>query len=467
MCGILVAYNNSKFNTLLDFLVLLEKIQHRGQDSFGFTYYNNIKTSNVINLVTKTIKGLIKDNLIENINYKSILSKLFIGHTRYITSGIKTNNVSQPISGLTQNKETFIICFNGNINLDLYKNPINNVNYNIDTELIVRFFENESNNNSLFETILVKFMNTFDRAYSIVIYFKDNIYCLRDRYGVRPLLYNITNNNLLITSESCINKELKYTNIEEGQIIKFDLHATIKVIDIYNIHKNQKIKQNQKANCLFEYIYFMNKDSEWNNINIYNIRGDFGKSLAKDENINIVNNPDNYIVIGIPNSGIPSAIEYSKTLNIPYKQYINKNPKINRTFILKDNEKRIKASKEKYIYNKKELNGKNIILFDDSIVRGITIKNIISKLKTLNVKEIHIRIASPPIKYECYYGIDIPTKKELIANNFSNIESINTFLGSTSLKYINIEKIKELMGNLNNNLCSGCFNNNYNSLLDW
>ena len=132
-------------------------------------------------------------------------------------------------------------------------------------------------------------------------------------------------NNLIISSESCVNTSIEYSNVNEGDIIRFDIENNLKLTKIYNINEDKSKTTNYKsANCLFEYIYFMNKNSKWNNINIEDIRGKYGKSLAEEEESDIVNNPENYIVIGIPNSGVASAKEYAKTLNIQYKQYIKK-----------------------------------------------------------------------------------------------------------------------------------------------
>ena len=456
MCGILSIYYQTPIKITL-FQSLLKKIQHRGQDSYGYTFNNTDKQ-----LVFKYEQGIIDLDKIESEVNKDNKSNFYMGHTRYTTSGSKSINSIQPIYNSCKFGK-FILTFNGNIALNNYIDPKSQKNYLVDTQLIINFIQNESKFFSSFEEVLIKFVNQIERAYSIVIYFDNSLYCIRDRYGVRPLLYCKTNKKLLITSESCIDNTLDFEDISEGSIVKFEINdSDIKMQNIYKFsNKNYK-----KANCLFEYIYFMNKDSTWNKQNVSKFRQNIGKKMATIEESYIVSNPDNYIVIGIPNSGIVSAKEYAKYLNIPYQQLIKKNVKINRTFILKNDKERDKQSKEKYIYDKKNLKGKNVILFDDSIVRGITIKNLISSLKLLGVEEIHIRVASPPIKYECFYGIDIPTREELIINQFKSVEEINNYLNSTTLKYINLENIRDIMSNYSN-LCTGCFNKNYNQLLDW
>jgi len=438
MCGILCLVNNNplKLNYCIE---LLNKLQHRGQNSFGFSYLGQNNKMNIL-----TIKGLIKDYI--NSQCSDTLhfnSNIFLGHTRYITSGDKNNDITQPIH--CENKfGEFVFIFNGNIELEKYNKQFSRT-FDVDTLLIKSFLENDINYNS-FEEILIKFMNTFEKAYSIIIYFNGDIYCLRDRYGIRPLMYNETKSeNIIISSEL----EHENKDVGCGEIIKI---TNLKMNSLY------KLDTQKQSNCLFEYIYFMNKNTIWNNNRVENIREQFGYILAQDENPNIIENKDNYIVIGIPNTGIPSAKYYAETLNIKYRQLITKNKNINRTFILNTEEERKMASKNKYIFSE-ELNNKKIILFDDSIVRGITMNTLITTLKQIGVEEIHIRVASPQIKYECKYGIDIPTIEELLMNNYVEIDEATKYLGCDSLKFTNIDKIKRIFtgSNLKHNLCTECF----------
>ena len=185
-----------------------------------------------------------------------------------------------------------------------------------------------------------------------------------------------------------------------------------------------------------------------------------------EENKDIFYNRKNYLVIGIPNTGILSAREYASQLGIEYKQAIIKNTNIQRTFILKDNTERDKVSKNKYIYNEELLTDRNLIIVDDSIVRGITIKNIITKLKTYTDREIHIKIACPQIKDTCEYGIDIPTKKELLLNNIEDLDELTKHLECSSVSFVKIENILEKINR--KGMCTGCFNSDYkNKNLDW
>ena len=301
---------------------------------------------------------------------------------------------------------------------------------------------------------MIKFINTFDRAYSLVIYFENIIYCIRDRYGVRPLVYTMTNNSIVIASEL----EVENTNIDCGEIVK---------IQDYKLERIYKLDNTNFGNCLFEYIYFMNKNTIWNTIKVEEIRGKFGEKLANYELTNIIKNKHNYSVVGIPNSGISSAKSYATALDIVYDQLITKNKNINRTFILNTDSERRTHARNKYIFSN-ELKNKNLILFDDSIVRGITMKLLVKNLKLFGVNEVHVRIAAPQIKYECKYGIDIPTQEELLMNKYKSTEHAKDYLGCDSLKFIEIDDIKSIMNsnysNYSNNLCTGCFNNDYKDI---
>ena len=442
MCGILCVKTHNIIS-LESFLVELNKLQHRGQNSFGYFCKNKE------NISYSYIPGLIKHYK----DYINLNGTLFLGHIRYVTSGSKDIVVNQPVIG--ENKfGRFCFVFNGNINLDKY-NKLLNTDFSVDTLLIKYYFENCDKEFETIDKLIESFITLFTRAYSIIFYLidLDNIYLFRDKYGVRPLQYFKSGDNIKIASEFSYNTN----QVNAGEIIFIDNKSNIKSIYQYKGKTNT-------GNCLFEYIYFMNKDTYWNNINVERIREEYGKYLSKTEIKKIIDNKNDYVVIGIPNSGIPSAKSYADNIGITYKQLIVKNKNIDRTFILNSDKERIKTSKLKYIFSD-EIKNKNLILFDDSIVRGITIKTLISNLKSLNVKEIHIRIASPQIKYTCSYGIDIPEKESLLVNNFNNITEIEKFIGCDSLKYLDIEEFVSIMPNYNN-LCSGCFNNDYKNL-EW
>ena len=183
-----------------------------------------------------------------------------------------------------------------------------------------------------------------------------------------------------------------------------------------------------------------------------------------ESNSTIINHKNDYIVVGIPNSGIPSAQIYAIKLGVKYKQLITKNKNINRTFILNTDNERKNVACKKYIFDDAIKNSK-LIIFDDSIVRGITMETLVKSLKEFGALEVHVRIASPQIKYTCGYGIDIPTRSELLMNKYDTIENAIKYLGCDSLNFLDLDILKECMPNFKT-LCTGCFNNDYKEL-EW
>ena len=219
--------------------------------------------------------------------------------------------------------------------------------------------------------------------------------------------------------------------------------------------------------CIFEYVYFLRETSVVNNVLVKDARQKMGSYLCLQDIQEKTLPPKDSIVVGAPNSGISAGMAYAKRNNFEYKQILTRKVK-KRTFIEKSQRHRIDAVRRKFSVSD-DLKGKSIVFVDDSLVRGNTVKGIINMLKEVGVKEVHIRIASPPVKNECYFGIDIPDKKDLIAINKS-IDQIRKEVGADSLKYLNedlmIQSVKS-SGLKYNKLCTSCFNSNYNELLNW
>jgi len=449
MCGILAQYNYNHENTLklIEFITTLQKIQHRGHDSFGVSYINNDS------ILTMSKKGLIKNNL--NIVDESDCSCSYLGHVRYKTSGNFESNTYQPIYG--ENKfGIFSFVFNGNLSLPQY-NKLFQTNYQLDTQLILYVLQKRAQFFDNWRQLMVYLQNTFDRAFSLIIMTTDKLYVARDRYGVRPLCYVKGADNIQICSENvAFNQTLSQTSVDvkPGEVLEI---YQDKIEHIFT-YQNYTL-----GICLFEYIYFLNGQTTWNGTKADNFRYDCGIQLGMQETeSNIIDNPKNYVVIGIPQTGIIGGEGYAKIRNIPYIQYISKNKNINRTFILRE-EERDNISKQKYAYHP-SLTNKKVIIVDDSIVRGITTKNIVKKLKDMGVNEIHVRVNAPPITNICNYGIDIPKKSDLLVNNVE-LEDLATFLGCDSVSYLEMDNIKKILPNFDD-LCTGCFNGNYKNI-DW
>jgi len=439
------------------FIEALHKLQHRGHESCGVSWVNNG------NIITRKQLGLVKDT------YKDltldIYAPLFCGHVRYSTSGNGTNKLekAQPLSGYNVNIGHFVLCHNGNIplqkngNIPLQKNGCDKT----DTQIILEMIENDDSANIM--VLLRRILDTYDRAYNLLIMTTDAIYVVKDKNGTRPLCLGEDqfNKGYCVSSES-VALPHNYTYIREvkcGELLK--ICAT-------GISTLYLTPDPRPAHCLFEYIYFLNENTHIKDLPIYKYRYDCGVALAKQD---IGFNIKDLIVVGAPLTGIASGKGYAEYYGLEYKQLLQKHSDVNRTFILDTHEKREQQSKRKYIIDDNvDINGSRILLTDDSLVRGITLKNIIRKFRDKQVAEIHVRIAAPPIYNPCYYGIDIPTKAELLANTVA-IDDMSTFLGCDSLKYITIDAVKKPIST-KSIFCSGCFDGNYggtlpNTLLDW
>lgn len=417
-CGVFGIYN-SIYNTNIIPSVIngLKLLQHRGQEGCGVAFENNKQLD-----IHKGL-GLVTDVFTHDI---SIETNKCIGHVRYSTSGSsKINDDSklgecQPLEG-NANGEEFYISHNGNI-------PKIKTH---DTQYIVDFI-NKSNCDD-FEKKLISLMETIPCAYSILVLTKNSIYGMRDRYGIRPLCIGNHDKSYCISSESCALQHFEFDrDILPGEIIKINENG---IQTIYQ-YDNSKL-----SICAFEYLYFLNPDSICDGYNVTDVRNNLGKILADKETLNI---DDEYIVIGIPNSGLLSAKSYASSLSIKYVQAITKNKYSNRTFIIPDNIERINACSAKFVYDQDFIANKKIIIIDDTIVRGNVIKSIINNLLLCKASEIHIRIAAPPIINICQLGIDIPSCEELLAYN-KDISQIKDELNVDSIKYLTIEELNSVI----------------------
>lgn len=476
-CGIIAMSDNTN-NIKGNLIANLNKLQHRGYESCGISFISNdINSKNII----KTIKGLgtVKSVFplepLESLESQSQSNNLpnfnrGIGHVRYSTVKKTTEEKMleecQPFQTFQSSKYNFSLAHNGNI--PTIKNIIKKynieINTNSDTFAIVKLIEKILDKYKNWNDTLKFIMNTVPGSYCFVILTENNIYALRDRYGIRPLVYGKSNSGFCIASETIALNNYKYVrDILPGEIVCIDFQTNklkLKLKKIYQ-HPNKS-----HSFCSFELIYFMSDKSKINNITNNEIRYKLGYKLGESE-INII---ENSIVVCLPNTSIPNAKGFANAINKPYYDYIKKRKGMGRTFILNDQEKRAQACINKFLFDEKNLINKEIYLVDDSIVRGTTMKTVIKILKNIGVKSIHVRIMSPLITDPCYFGIDMSTKNELISfENNNDIDNIKKELNVDSLKYISIDEMKNVFNaNININVCTSCFTGNYNNeLLDW
>lgn len=491
MCGIVGIYSKN-FNNNLFLKLLLNSIyslRNRGRNGYGLLIIDN----NLDKIIEKnnSIIGIeeLYSKIYSNIN-NTIKFNVALGHTRYSTDyGKDKNNKNnknnpdhlQPLKGYHNKLGEFFIIHNGQINFkkEFIKKISKNLNLNMelfsklnDSGILLKYIESLK----LYDwnLLLKQLINEIPGAFNIILYTNNGIYCLKDKFGVRPLCIGENNGNYIVCSESKIFKDYNFKlllEVESGQIINIYNDS----ITCYNI-----INESLKNHCLFEFFYFMDGNSSINlknsEILVSNIRKNLGKTIAKNEtHINKYSefSKDNLVVVGSPMSGIDCAIGFADYLKLNYIQFIKKNKNVDRSFILDNNTERKKECLKKFrIIENFNLKNKILYFFDDSIVRGNTIENMISIFKSLEPLEIHIRISSPMIKNICYFGIDIPTKEELLFNRTNTIDFCNKY-NINSLKFMELEDIKESISNdiiykNKDNFCEGCFSGNYNNkLLDW
>ena len=419
-------------------------LQHRGQESAG------ISTSDHLKISKKAGLGLIA-NVFDQFQMEDLKGDLGIGHTRYSTTGRDSEENSQPLIVSGINGE---ISFghNGNvINSEELKESLEqfDITYSTtsDTEIIAYMYANALGNNWFERSNYC--MRSIKGAYSLVFMTKDELIGVRDPLGIRPLCLGKMNDAWILASESSalahIGAEF-VREIENGETIVITKDGVESSI-FSSKSKNHKM-------CIFEQIYFSRPDSIINGQLAYESRVRMGESLAEEHPI------DADIVIGVPDSAIPAAIGYASKSGISYTEGLIRNRYVGRTFISPNQRLRELGVRTKFNVLKDVIKDKKIILVDDSIVRGTTTSRVIELLKDSGAAEIHMRVSSPPITSPCYFGVDMASTTELIANNFDN-ESIRKVIGADSLGFLSMENLLTSVNSEDNDYCRACFTGEY------
>lgn len=420
----------------------LYSLQHRGQEGAGITVTDGKNL--------KSVKGLgLVSSVFDEEKINSLKGLAAIGHTRYSTTGgNKLCNV-QPVV-LNLKDEDFALAHNGNIinAMDLARDFSSDIKLTStsDTEIMGWTIKN-SVGKSWEEKIFSSFKK-FQGAFSMIALTKNKLIVFRDTYGFRPLMLGKLNNSYIACSETCALDTVGAKFIREvapGEII---------VIDDKGFHSFGKIQSNKKRFCLFEFVYLARPDSIFDKQLVHQVRQRSGEILAYESPVGAD------LVVAVPDSGTSAAIGYSKASGIPYGEVLIKNRYIGRTFIQPEQHIREMGVKIKFNPLKEVVRGKRIIIIDDSIVRGTTIKKIVKMLKNCGAKKVHIRVCSPPVTDPCYFGIDTPDKKQLIAARMT-IKEIEKFIGADSLAYLSLKGLKKASRIKSNKLCSSCFDGKY------
>ncbi|QGT98808.1 Amidophosphoribosyltransferase [Candidatus Syntrophocurvum alkaliphilum] len=445
-CGVFGIYLNepdSRTDAARSTFYGVYALQHRGQESAGIAVSNGHKIilHKNMGLVSEVINSEVVDELEGNIA---------IGHVRYSTTGESGPLNAQPLV-FHYLKGMIALAHNGNLTntVELRKRLATygsvfqtTTDTEIVANLLARYPQDE------IEDALAKCLVDMKGAFALVILTEDSLVGVRDQMGIRPLCIGILDGNYVLSSESAafdtIGAEF-IRDVEPGEII---------VINKDGMKSIKTIDAPKTAHCVFEYIYFARPDSVIDKLNVYKARREVGKQLARQNNI------DADLVISVPDSGTAAALGYAEGSGLPFQEGLMKNRYIGRTFIQPTQQMRELGVRLKLnpVYDVVE--GKRIIMVDDSIVRGTTSKNLVNLLRKAGAKEVHMMVASPPTKYPCYYGVDTSRREELIANLMTN-EEIAAHIGADSLNYIDLNGLFAALGNDENYFCAACFSGNY------
>jgi amidophosphoribosyltransferase len=446
-CGIVGAYSNKKtVNVSRQIYYGLYSLQHRGQESAG------ISTNDGKVMSTQKGMGLVCD-VFNNGNIEGIDGYAGIGHVRYSTTGKSLIENSQPFVSEFE-FGTIAIAHNGDI--------INSMELRKDLECKGYKFKSSTDSEVLCHLLTIEYSKTGDMvqaiqqvskkligSYSLVILINDDLLVVRDPIGIKPLSMGKMDGMIIVASETVAFDVVgaKYVrDVEPGEIIVIN--------DEIKSFKMPEYGKTPRAHCMFEYVYFARPDSILDGRNVYDVRLKIGKTLSKEHGV------DADVVMPVPDSAITAAIGYSRESGLPYGEGLIKNRYIGRTFIMPTQDERETSVKLKMNPIRSELQGKRIVLVDDSVVRGTTSKALVDVLREAGAKEIHLRVGCPPIISPCYYGIAMATKKELIASD-KKVEEIRETLGVDSLGYLNIDSLVKCIGIKRDELCTGCLTGEY------
>lgn len=414
MCGI-TALVSSKENIFPDLYESLYHLQHRGQDSFGFSYFDE-------NQQLLLIK---QQGLLSNSSYDNIQTNIGLGHVRYPTKGKNTIHECQPLF-LKGKYHTISFVHNGQVEIEPIKSCLLKVGVSVnpsitsDSSFLLYIFDYLLNQHErLTDEILLEIIGwiqgNIQGSFNCICLIENyGLLCFKDKYSIRPLILGKKEENYIISSES-----ISITSIDYDIINDIYAHDILIFTDKLTIYPSQTSTYFKP--CIFEWVYLAREESTMYGVNVYQSRVKMGEYLAEKIRKTIdINQFD--CVIPVPDTSKPVALEISKQLKKPYFEAITKNRYVNRTFIMDSQKKRKKNIKRKLNVIQHLIQDKNILIVDDSIVRGNTIKYIVNLLKEYQVKKIFIAISSPKIINTNHYGIDIPTKEELLCFQKTNQE---------------------------------------------
>ncbi|MBP5165365.1 MAG: amidophosphoribosyltransferase [Lachnospiraceae bacterium] len=449
-CGVFGIYDLSGNDVAPTVYYGLFALQHRGQESCGIAVsdtegaFGNMDSKKGMGLANEVFVGDEVENMKGNIG---------VGHVRYSTAGESTIANAQPLV-LHYAKGTLALAHNGNLtNAPSLRRELSQTGAifqtTIDTETIAYIIARERLRSDTIEEACSKTMDRLKGAYSTIIMSPRKLIAFRDPYGFKPLCIGKRDNAYIFASESCaldtIGAEF-IRDVEPGEVVWVTKEEGLQS------DRSRCIDEKDRGRCIFEYIYFARPDSYIDGMSVYDSRILAGKYLAIDSKV------EADLVTGVPESGNCAALGFSMESGIPYEMGFYKNSYVGRTFIKPKQTMRENAVMVKLNAMREVIKGKRVVMVDDSIVRGTTCARIVTMLRDAGATEVHVRIASPPFLWPCYFGTDVPEREHLIAYQRS-VEDIRKIIGADSLAYLKEERLPLICKGLT--ICKGCFNGHY------
>jgi amidophosphoribosyltransferase len=443
-CGIVGIYNADGGPVGESLYYGLYALQHRGQESAGMSVSDGreVRHHKAMGLVNEVFGD-------DEAMAKLGSGHLGIGHVRYSTCGASELINSQPLV-VRYSEGTIALAHNGNlVNAETLRSELEAqgsiFQTTLDTEIIASLIARKGGD--IVEAIKYA-MQLIKGSYGLVVMTRDRLIGVRDPLGIRPLALGKLGGAYVLSSESCafdaIGAEF-IRDVRPGELISINKDGLSSI---------RTASPLESKLCIFEFVYFARTDSVIDGISVYQARENAGRLLARRYPV------DADIVSGVPDSAITAALGYAKESGIPYGESLAKNRYVGRTFIQPRQDKRESGVKIKLNALRRNVQGKRVVLLDDSIVRGTTSRKIVEMLRMAGAREVHMRVSSPPVRHSCYFGIDTPSAGELIGSNHS-IEEIRRIIGADSLEYLDMPDLLKTVEGSGCGFCRGCFDGNY------
>ena len=440
-CGVVGVYGHPEAANLV--YLGLYALQHRGQESAGIVASTHSKMRLEVGM------GLVAD-VFDPIRILKLPGPLAIGHNRYSTAG-KSELVNAQPCMINYSAGSLALAHNGNlVNAQTIRKELGSkgaiFQSTNDSEVIVHLMAQSKA--ETFVDRAAEALRQVSGAYSLVLMTKTELLAARDPHGFRPLCLGKLDGSYIVASETCV------MDLIEAEFIREVEPGELILINDQGIQSFFPFNKAETKHCVFEHIYFARPDSFMFGEHVYTARKNMGRAMAQESPADVD------IVVPVPDSGVVSAMGFAEESGIPFEMGLIRNHYVGRTFIEPQSQIRHFGVKLKLNAVKKIIAGKRVAIIDDSIVRGTTARKIVKMLRDAGAKEIHLRISAPPILHSCFYGIDTPTKEELIAHTH-NLEETRQYLAADSLAYLSLEKMMEVLENGKKKFCSACFDGNY------